>query len=410
MQLGRQRKNLVSLTIINIIYLLSTYLVLPTIFHIVHDQDFAGIFSVGKNISRSMLYILLVSLFPLGKLVATFWLCYWSDSLKRKPTLLICLLIAILGYASLLIGFYTQSLMALIIGAFVVGMSQTLVHVSRAGISDFVTGLQRLRYYGIFLASYAIAAGIGPQLGSLISNHTFMQWLDHSTPLWLALALTLFNFMLMLEFYRDPEIDIVKNIKLSLGSLLQQLLISTPLCRLLGLTFLLNLTVGLFYFNNFFLLHHIYGISSTTLGVFTLVSGLCVFIGAVVLLPLLTLRYTEVTILKVGAAFFIPFCVLILIPSVYTLFIGSYLLAIVFGIVGPVLTSILVNAYNDEHAGFIIGIQGSLATLAWLISLLLPAQFSFMTANTKLYVFAVFSIIICLTTFKAIDFSRLKPN
>ncbi len=131
-----------------------------------------------------------------------------SDRLGRRPVLLISLAGAAINYLFLA---FAPSLLMLVIGRAIAGLTSANTSVAAAYITDISPQDKRARRFGLFNAMFGIGFIIGPVLGGVLGDH----WLR--LPFIAAAVLNGLN--LLLAFFILPETRTPSREKIDLASL-----------------------------------------------------------------------------------------------------------------------------------------------------------------------------------------------
>ncbi len=119
----------------------------------------------------------------------------WSDSVGRRPVLLICLLgnsvaLAALGRADTLAGLFVARTLSGIFGA--------NISTAYAFVSDTTTPQNRTKYFGLLGAAFGLGFTFGPGIGGLLSKVSF------SAPMYLAASLSFLDFAVGYFWLKEP--------------------------------------------------------------------------------------------------------------------------------------------------------------------------------------------------------------
>lgn len=137
---------------------------------------------------QTALYIgLLGSLYAAMQFIFSPILGTLSDKFGRRPILLLSLAGSAINYVLLT---FSQSLVLLMIGRTIAGMSSANMSVASAYLVDISKPEQRAKYFGLMSAMFGAGFIIGPILGGLLSEY----WLR--LPFLIAAILTGLNFSL----------------------------------------------------------------------------------------------------------------------------------------------------------------------------------------------------------------------
>lgn len=144
---------------------------------------------------QTALYIgLLGSLYAVMQFIFSPILGALSDKFGRRPILLLSLAGSAINYLLLT---FSHSLVLLLIGRIIAGMSSANMSVASAYLVDIAKPEQRAKYFGLMSAMFGTGFIIGPILGGLLGEY----WLR--LPFLIAAILTALNFLL--AYWALPE-------------------------------------------------------------------------------------------------------------------------------------------------------------------------------------------------------------
>ena len=175
MTVSRARLGVIFLTVL--IDLIGFGIVLPILPYFAQQLGAGGV-GVG----------LLFGVFSGMQFLSTAFLGRWSDSVGRRPVLLITMLINAAGY---LLFAFAGSYPLLFLARVVSGLASGNISVAQAYIADVSTPAERSKAMGIIGAAYGLGMVMGPALGGLAAD----AW-GHSAPGLLAAGLSVVNLVL----------------------------------------------------------------------------------------------------------------------------------------------------------------------------------------------------------------------
>jgi DHA1 family tetracycline resistance protein-like MFS transporter len=408
MQLRIRQKNLIPLTLILFIEVLTGWITLPVLYHVLMSPQSDMLNSDMDFSSRKMLYFLLILLSPFCKMLTALFISSLSDRYGRKSLLLFCFLIGVFGFTLMLFSVFWSSLSLLILSCIFHGISNSSIVVAKSAIADFSSSMHHVKYYGLLLCAYLFGFAIGPHLGSLLSNIAIVNWFDFTTPIWIALTLLLFNFVLLLEFYRDAEVTRLPRLSIiQLWQTSQQLWHTVSLRNLLLVVFLINLITAYYGLNHFIFLLHVLNFSAMQLGLLLTFTIIGAALSSAIIAPIISRKISLPTFLSralIGLTIAYAFSLIAItwVQIVIILFIG-----IIIGLLSPVYTAMLASSYSDKQPGFIMGWLGIILSLAWLLGIILNS----VLVKIPYYLnFAVAIIIMCYSIYLSIKHVKFKTQ
>ena len=175
MTVSRARLGVIFLTVL--IVLIGFGIVLPILPYFAQRLGAGGL-GVG----------VLFGVFSGMQFLSTAFLGRWSDSVGRRPVLLITMMINAAGY---LLFAFAGSYPLLLAARVVSGLASGNISVAQAYIADISTPAERSKAMGIIGAAFGLGMVTGPALGGLAAD----AW-GHSAPGLLAAALSVVNLVL----------------------------------------------------------------------------------------------------------------------------------------------------------------------------------------------------------------------
>jgi MFS family permease len=142
---------------------------------------------------------LLFSLFPIISVIAAPFWGRMSDTIGRRPTLLLTLFggsVAFIGFA------ISESLWALFLTRAFQGMFGGLIGVIYATLADTVRPEGRAKAFGRLSASMALGFMLGPVLGGVLLGSDAVNF-DHQMPSLVASGLSFASFLLAFFFHKE---------------------------------------------------------------------------------------------------------------------------------------------------------------------------------------------------------------
>jgi DHA1 family tetracycline resistance protein-like MFS transporter len=156
--------------------------------------------SVG---TRGLLLGLLIGVTPLTQFFSSPILGTLSDAKGRKKILIIGVFLGFIGYLCAIIGIWINSLFLLFFCRLLVGISDGTVAVAQAALADIATEETKVRYFSLFNMALGVGFTMGPFLGGRLADPSLGSWCSYMTPFWVAAAVVLINFILII--FKLPE-------------------------------------------------------------------------------------------------------------------------------------------------------------------------------------------------------------
>jgi MFS transporter, DHA1 family, tetracycline resistance protein len=312
------------------------------------------------------LYGVLLASYALMSFVSTPFLARFSDRYGRRKILLLGLAISSLSY---FIFGAANIIWLLFLGRMLSGTTAATVPVAQAYVADVTTPNQRLRYLGLLGAAAGIAFILGPAIGGTLSS-----LFGYSVPSFLASALAFTNLVSAYFLLPEPKSFNIKKTVVSFRTLLS-VLRKQKIALLLTIYFLFFVSFVFLQASLSPWLQRVFGFGAFQTGlVFFLVGGVSVFTQAI-LLPLLSKRFSRLTITLLGIAFFaVGLGALAVISNFALMLVVAVVFSFGFGI-QYVTVNTLISLNSPENAqGGALGVAWAIAGLAQTVAPVLAAS------------------------------------
>jgi len=256
--------------------------------------------AIGVGLSedaRYIIYGIATGLYPMMMFFGAPILGQLSDRVGRKRMLLICAAGIVLSYTILSAAFSFGSIILVMVGRALGGMTAASQPISLAALVDVSAPQKRDFWLSMGLLASSVGFVVGPALSGLLSDRSIMPWFSTQTPLLATVALAVLNFCLLLFLFREPArpISAQRRTPLSFLSGLHSLMhaFQRPGLRRVSTVFLLQEMAWGAYF--FFVAHFImdrFDASVTDASLFMAVMGIGFCISFALAMPVLTKRFS----------------------------------------------------------------------------------------------------------------------
>jgi DHA1 family tetracycline resistance protein-like MFS transporter len=337
------------------------------------------------------LYGVLLASYALMSFVFTPFLARFSDRYGRRKILLFGLAVASLSY---FIFGSAQVIWLLFLGRMLSGTTAATVPVAQAYVADVTTPNQRLRYLGLLSAAAGIAFILGPAIGGTLSS-----LFGYAVPSYLASALAFSNLVLAYFLLPEPASFNIKKTAASFGALLD-VIKKRKIALLLTIYFLFFVAFVFLQATLTPWLAAVFRFGAFETGLFFFfVGGVSVFTQAV-LLPILSKRYSRLTLALNGIIYFIiALAALSLVSSLPVLLVVAGVFSVGFGIQLVTFNTLISLNTSQEAQGGTLGVAWAIAGLAQTVAPVLAATaFSFGSSVGFDGLAFVFSAVISLAT------------
>lgn len=338
-------------------------LIYPIFASMLFDTSLNFIPSNTSNVYRGFILGLLLAVMPLMQFIFSPYLGKYSDRIGRKKVLLSCLALSSLGYLIALYGVMAESLSALFLFRFFLGIAGASVAIIQAILIDFS---QEKKAKNLTLFNMAMGAGyaIGPFFGGLFSDLSPFSG-TFSLPFIFALLLTLLNLYLVYRYLEETKTPIqiekvTKKLSFSFKPRVKRLLICMFIFAF-GWSFFFEFSpiflMGQFHFNSIEI-GYFYGYSGL---IYTLTSAFCIR-------PVIENVKTDILLIS---TFLLAGCYILFLYSITNgamlwmyIPVLIYLIAITF----PTISYRLSNLTDPKKQGEALGALIATQSLAFAIS------------------------------------------
>lgn len=151
-----------------------------------------------------------------GFIIGIFMFCWFfgaailgdlSDYIGRKKSLSICLWGAILSYLTSAFAVNAHSILLLLLGRIISGLTAGSQPIAQAAIIDLSSPDTKARNIGFILFSLSLGFIVGPLLGGLFSDTHLVSWFDFSTPFYFAALISSLNLILLWRLFDETAVS-----------------------------------------------------------------------------------------------------------------------------------------------------------------------------------------------------------
>lgn len=151
-----------------------------------------------------------------GAIMSIFMLCWFfgaailgdlSDKIGRKKSLIICLTGAFLSYLVSALAVEVNSLILLIIGRVISGITAGSQPIAQAAIIDISEPKHKARNIGYILLVLSLGFVLGPLIGGILADNSFVSWFTYATPFYFASIISFINILLLLALFKETFVS-----------------------------------------------------------------------------------------------------------------------------------------------------------------------------------------------------------
>ncbi|NYH15684.1 MFS transporter [Paraburkholderia bryophila] len=297
-----------------------------------------------------------------------------SDGYGRRKILLLCIAGLSASYFLMALGVFQGSVWLLLFGRGLSGLMAGCQGIAQAAITDMSTPDNKA--YNMSIMSLAFSAGVivGPVLGGVTSDRTIAPIFNYGTPFLLVGALSAACAIWTACSYRDTaqavgatRIDLLLPLRI-----VYQAAMHKEVAFLSVVFFLMQVGYGLYLQTIILLLQTKFHYSSSQLGLFSGLIGVCFVLGLLFVVRLMLRVWSVVDIAKTGL---LIAGVCQILSALFPQEIVLWCLATLVGCFDMVAYTTMYTAFSDavseQRQGWALGIAGSVMAVAWVVTGLL---------------------------------------
>lgn len=409
---SKKSKTIFALLLMVFLASASLFFILPMLGNLLLSPTHHGFISnQASPVVRQFFYGLTLSL---PQIFIFFGAPIWgalSDKIGRKSTILYALLGIVLSLAIILMALKIQSLLLLMLGQALLGMTDASETVAQAAIIDISSEAHKTKNIAWVSLAGTLGIIVGPLFGGFFSDQTIFHGFNDQVAIEIALLVVIANiFIIKFLFPTQPHYNKCKMSWHFLNIQSFKFILDTPGIKKVLLIFLcLEAALAIFYQAMSILLYQLYHFSSSRIGVYFVVFSLVICLSYLFVIPVLSkFFYNKWKV--IGAAFILISITMIgLFFCISAHFIWWVMISIgpAFAIIYCFSLSLLSDLSPKVDQGKMIGVSMAMIALGFLFSVILIAMIPF------IYLVKIFSVVavICLVgAFQAFRSSTHKDG
>jgi DHA1 family tetracycline resistance protein-like MFS transporter len=370
MQQKKKLHPLVAVFITVFIDLLGIGIIIPIFAPLIIENKHGMLPPEMSEAARNMLYGFLTATFPFFQFFGAPILGTLADKYGRKKILQISLVGTFVGYVLFALSIHYQILWLLFVARALPGFMGGNISIVTAALADISKPEERAKNFGIIGMAFGMGFILGPAIGGVLASQEYCQLFDYSTPLWFTAFLAVVNiYYVQKQFPETFKPSATGKISLLTGI--------TNLRRAFGLVnmrvILLSVFLQAFGFSFFMQFNQVYLIKKfhfdhRSIGLIFGYIGIWIAFTQGFIIRKVTKRFSPPQILRVSLIGLSVTIFIILLPNQWwLLLIINPFIAIFQGLTQPNQTSIVSALATRETQGEILGIQQSIASIAFTI-------------------------------------------
>ncbi len=309
--------------------------------------------------------------FLYGLLIGVFFFCWFlgaavlgdlSDSIGRKKSLLICLIGAAIAYFISAIAFVLNSVLILLIGRIIAGLTAGSQPIAQAAITELSDSKKLARNLGLVLLAVSSGIALGPVISSVLDDSNLISWFNFTTPMYFACILSVLNIILLICFFTETT-TVFRQTKIKLSHAISIFIsaFKDPSVRHLACAFFfLQMGFNLYYTYSSVYLTTVFDASGFQIGLFMGVLGVGLGIGFIFITRLVE-TFSPKNIVLIGYAILIVNFILILFThQLWLLYVYVVISAMGFAVGYTFILTLFSWAASEDKQGWVMGITAAL--------------------------------------------------
>lgn len=345
-------------------------MIIPILPIILTDPTSPSFLLTGFGTNAQYLFSgLLTALYGITLFIAAPILGELSDIYGRKRLLTVG--VAVLAFSQMLfgIGVLALSLPLVIFSRFIAGLAGANFSIAQASIADITEPKDRAKNFGLIGAAFGIGFILGPIISGLVASYTGQA----SAPFFVACVLGIINTLIVIFLLPETHTERkattyaftltkgIRNILIAFKDKDARPLFVSSFLYQSGFTFFTSF-IGILLASKF-------NFIESSIGVFFGIVGIWIVITQVVILRLVSGRFSERKIITSALATLgLGILLYAFVPSIALVYALIPLIAIGNGLSMATFGALISKSVSKERQGAILGINGSISSLSQGIS------------------------------------------
>ncbi|MEC6814715.1 MFS transporter [Photobacterium toruni] len=320
---------------------------------------------------RRTLFGTVMSAAPFISMFFTPFIARFADRFSRKVTMVLCLIIAAVGFAMPIYAIVIGSIALLFAGNMINSLGSASQPIAQAILTDNSRGKTKATLMSMVAIVMTAAMSFGPALGSKLSATYGTQ-----APFYACLIIAIFCLVLLNLVRLPPQVTLHNENPLSFIAPLKRS--QSGLLACLAIVFICQFSWSLYFQNIAFIFPQKWGISveSSFYQYFMMAIGV-VMICSLLLLPRLILaRINVLSALRITTLFAaIGMILLAVTPTPNTHIAAMIFTAVMVAIAFPFYITALSDRASEADQGWVMAMSSAMVGLAWTLSGYLTSVF-----------------------------------
>ncbi|HLC50237.1 MAG TPA: MFS transporter [Candidatus Nanoarchaeia archaeon] len=316
--------------------------------------------------ARTILLGFLIASYSIAQFFGSPILGALSDKYGRKKVLFLSLPGTFLGYLLFGVALLQQNLLLLFVSRIIGGFSGGNLSIVMSSIADLSDEKSKAKNFGLVGMAFGLGFIFGPFIGGKLADPTLVSWFNYATPLWFAAILSLFNMLMVANYFKETSTTrLDTKISMLTGFRNIQKAFTIKNLRVIFIIVFL-ITLGFNFFTQFFqvLLIEKFSFNQSDIGNLFAFVGIWIAFSQGVLTRVLSKKFSPKQILPFSILFLAISLPLLLLPSkLFYLYAANAVIAIFAGLTFPNYTAIVSGLSAKDSQGEILGINQSIQAI-----------------------------------------------
>lgn len=386
---GARKTSLLTIFITVFIDLLGIGIIIPVLPVLFYAPD-SGFFSPEvSELRRSILYGLLLGIYPFLQFFGAPILGALSDRYGRRPMLLLSLTGTLVGYLLFAVAIQEQWLWLLFFSRALPGFTGGNISIIYSSISDISTGSSKAGRFGLVGMAFGLGFILGPAIGGILADSTLVSWFNAATPFWFTSILTLINIGLVYGRFTETLAE-RKSSSISFFTGIRNISIafkSPQLSKIFPVVLLLSL--GFTFFTQFFSVKLIQDFSWTEKDIGLLYGwvGIWMALTQGFLVGRVARYIRSADVITVSMVIRGIALLLVLLPTQeYMFYVIAPFIAISQGMTNPNLTAVVSEQASEQEQGQVLGINQSMLSVGQAVPPVLAGYLNTLNGNLPILI------------------------
>lgn len=370
MQEKKKLSPLLAVFITVFIDLLGIGVIIPVFAPLIVENKHGMLSPEMSEATRNLFYGILTATFPFFQFFGAPILGTLADKFGRKKILQISLVGTFIGYVLFALAIHFHILWLLFIARALPGFMGGNISIVTAALADISKPEEKAKNFGLIGMAFGLGFIFGPFIGGILSSSDISRFFDYSTPLWFTAFLTLVNIYYVQKQFPETfkpsaagKVSLftgIHNIQKAFKLVNMRVILLSVFLQAFGFSFFMQ-------FNQVYLIKKFH-FDEKSIGLIFGYIGLWIAITQGFIIRKVASRFAPPQVLRVSLLGLAITLLVILLPdSWWVLLLINPFMAIFQGLTQPNQTSIVSALASKDTQGEILGIQQSIASLAFTI-------------------------------------------